>query len=248
MGIVSRTLTWHSSSSLQMSKDRQKKMSYCSRETDLQYKLSQRQRPSRSECYYTSVTNRQGTEHRQEVNCLTQNKEQLVVYLPPYLPHNLAVRAVEDILDMKYNQLDNKSQNLTLRKTSAVASPIRHVADVHRKTSLQGNQNAESRTGESPYDGGGESQCDSGVFSEPGQNFLLSKNSKDQDISASISSTSVLGRLDTLDRKISEQFSNQTKERCPVAGARDDGKDSQEENELKQLLLKKLSLFRNKKV
>ena len=78
---------------------------------------------------------------------MTQNKEELVVYLPPYLPHNLAVRAVEDILDMKYYQLDNKSLNLTLRKTSA-ASPYRHVADVHRKTSLQENQKAESRTGE----------------------------------------------------------------------------------------------------
>ena len=94
------------------------------------------------------MTNRQGTEDRQEVNCLTQNREELVVYLPPYLPHNLAVRAVEDILDMKYNQLDNKSLNLTLRKTSAVASPIRHVADVHRKTSLQENQKVEGRTGE----------------------------------------------------------------------------------------------------
>ena len=131
-----------------MSKDRQKKMSYCSREPDLHYTQSQRHRPSRSECYYTSGTNRQGTEDRQEVNCLTQNREELVVYLPPYLPHNLAVRAVEDILDMKYNQLDNKSLNMTLRKTSAVASPIRHVADVHRKTNLQENQKVDSRTGE----------------------------------------------------------------------------------------------------
>ena len=79
---------------------------------------------------------------------MTQDREELVVYLPPYLPHNLAVRAVEDILDMKYNQLDNKSLNLTLRKTSAAASPYRHVADIHRKTSLQENQKVKGRTGE----------------------------------------------------------------------------------------------------
>ena len=85
------------------------------------------------------------------------------------------------------------------------------------------------------------------MFSEPGQNFLLSKNSKDQAISASISSTSVLGRLDTLDRKISA-FSKQTKPKCQVVGGNENIKDSLEENELKELLMRKLSLFKNSKI
>ena len=134
-----------------MSKDRdpqQKKMSYCIREGDQQHRLPHRQRSS-DEYYFTSVTKKQSNEHRQEVNCLTQNREQLVVYLPPYLPHNLAVKAVEDILDMKYYQIENKSLNLTFRKTSAAASsPYTHVADVHRKNSLQEYQRVHSATGE----------------------------------------------------------------------------------------------------
>ena len=135
-----------------MSKDRQhqqKKMSYFTRETDQHYRLPHRQRSS-GEYYYTGVTKKQDTECRQEVNCLTQNREQLVVYLPPYLPHNLAVKAVEDILDMKYNQIENKSPSLTSRKTSAasVLSPYTHVADVHRKNSLQEYQRVHSTTGE----------------------------------------------------------------------------------------------------
>ena len=85
------------------------------------------------------------------------------------------------------------------------------------------------------------------MFSEPSQNFLLSKTTKDQDISARISPTSVLDKLDNLDRKISE-FSNKTIPRYQVAGTSDDGKDNQEENELKQLLYRKLSLFKNNKI
>ena len=84
------------------------------------------------------------------------------------------------------------------------------------------------------------------MFSEPCQNFVLSKNTKDQDISASISSTSVLDRLDNLDRKISE-FSNKSKPRCKVTSTCDEVKDNQEENELKQLLYQKLSMFKNNK-
>ena len=133
-----------------MSKGRQpqqKKMSYFTRETDQKYRVPKR---SRGEYYYTGVTKIQDTECRQEVNCLTQNREQLVVYLPPYLPHNLAVKAVEDILDMKYYQIENKSPGLTSRKTSVASalSPYTHVADVHRKNSLQEYQRVQSTTGE----------------------------------------------------------------------------------------------------
>ena len=35
-----------------------------------------------------------------EVMCLTVNKEQLTIYLPPSLPHEKAVMTVEDILEV----------------------------------------------------------------------------------------------------------------------------------------------------
>ena len=70
--------------------------------------LSSSTMPSGYECY-KGIARRRGSEPSQEVRCLTLDKEQLMVYLPPYLPHNMAVRAVEDILDKHHYQLDKHS-------------------------------------------------------------------------------------------------------------------------------------------
>ena len=43
---------------------------------------------------------RRGSHPNQEVRCLTLSKEQLNVYLPPNLPHDQAVRVVENVLEV----------------------------------------------------------------------------------------------------------------------------------------------------
>ena len=43
---------------------------------------------------------RRGSHPNQEVRCLTLSKEQLNVYLPPTLPHDQAVRVVENVLEV----------------------------------------------------------------------------------------------------------------------------------------------------
>jgi hypothetical protein len=70
--------------------------------------LSSSTKPTGYACY-NGITRRRGSDPSQEVRCLTQDKEQLMVYLPPYLPHNMAVRAVEDILDKHHYQMDKHS-------------------------------------------------------------------------------------------------------------------------------------------
>ena len=41
----------------------------------------------------------------QQVRCLTVSKEQLMVYLPPTLPHDKAVYIVEHILEVNFQFL-----------------------------------------------------------------------------------------------------------------------------------------------
>merc|ERR1712025_1211071 len=102
----------------------------------------------------------------------------------------MAVKAVEDILDMKYNQIHKQvAHHATSRKTSASSSSFSsHMADVHKRTSWQENIKGYTAS-ESIHDEG--SQFDSGVFSEEGQNFLLNKRSNDPQTPVEISSTSV---------------------------------------------------------
>ena len=95
------------------------------------------------ECY-KGFTMRRGSDPRQEVRCLMDNNKQLTIYLPPYLPHNMAVKAVEDIRDKQYYQLDKNSSFPFFRKTSVSSSSSihpstrsSHVADLHRETSNQ---------------------------------------------------------------------------------------------------------------
>ena len=47
---------------------------------------------------YKGIARRRGSDSSQEVRCLTLDMEQLIIYLPPYLPQNMAVMAVEDII------------------------------------------------------------------------------------------------------------------------------------------------------
>ena len=109
--------------------------------TDLGYRPQGRIQRRSADYRYSGLTTMNAAEPSQEVNCLTQNREQLVVYLPPYLPHNMAVKAVEDILDMKYNQIHKQvAHHVTSRKTSASSSSFSsHMADVHKRTSWQEN-------------------------------------------------------------------------------------------------------------
>ena len=65
-----------------------------------------------------------------------------MVYLPPYLPHNMAVRAVEDILDKHHYLLDKHSLFPYSDKSSVSSSSSPHhstrsslVEDLHGKTS-----------------------------------------------------------------------------------------------------------------
>ena len=98
---------------------------------------------------------RRGSDPRQEVRCFMVNKEQLTIYLPPYLPHNMAVKAVEDIMDKQYYQLDKNSSFPFSRKTSISSSSSihpstrsSHVADLHRETSHQEEKGNFSTGGE----------------------------------------------------------------------------------------------------
>ena len=91
------------------------------------------------------------------------------------------------------------------------------------------------------------SQFDSGVFSEEGQNFLLNKRSNDPQTPVEISSTSVLDSLDNLDKKLSE-FSNKRKPSYQIKGGSDKNMVTPEDLEFKQLLIRKLTLFKNNRV
>ena len=116
--------------------------------------LSSSTLPSGYACY-KGIGRRKGSDPSQEVKCLTQDKEQLMVYLPPYLPHNMAVRAVEDILDKHHYQLDKHSTFPYSEKSSfssfSSPQPITRsslVADLHRKTSPVEDQTIINTAGE----------------------------------------------------------------------------------------------------
>ena len=89
-----------------------------------------------------------------------------------------------------------------------------------------------------------ESQFDSGIFSEPKQSLILNKRSNSQDISTdNLYSSSVLKRLDSLEKKISV-FSIKTENNDEVASIPNEKKTT-EDLEIKQLLFRKLTMFRN---
>jgi hypothetical protein len=110
--------------------------------------LSSSTKPTGYACY-KGITRRRGSDPSQEVRCLTQDKEQLMVYLPPYLPHNMAVRAVEDILDKHHYQMDKHSTS-SVSSSSSLHPSTRSslVADLHRKTSHVEDQTNISTAGE----------------------------------------------------------------------------------------------------
>ena len=110
--------------------------------------------PSGYACY-KGIGRRKGSDPSQEVRCLTLDKEQLMVYLPPYLPHNMAVRAVEDILDKHHYQLDKHSTFTYSGRSSVSSSSSLHpitrsslVADLHKKNSHGEDQTKASTAGE----------------------------------------------------------------------------------------------------
>ena len=55
----------------------------------------------------------------QQVNCFTLSREQMTVYLPTYLPHRLAVVAVEDILEKHHYKMERYSSFPFLRGSSS---------------------------------------------------------------------------------------------------------------------------------
>ena len=116
--------------------------------------MPNRTQASSYECY-KGITMRRGCDPRQEVRCFMVNKKELTIYLPPYLPHNMAVKAVEDILDKQYYQMDKHSSLPFSRKTSISSSTSfhpstrsSHLDDLHRKTSRQDEQRNCSVAGE----------------------------------------------------------------------------------------------------
>ena len=88
--------------------------------------------PTAAYGWYKGPGRRRGSDPSQEVRCLTLTKEQLTVYLPPTLPHHLAVKAVEDILDSYHYRQERHCPISFTRKMTPLP---RQVADLHRKTS-----------------------------------------------------------------------------------------------------------------
>ena len=85
--------------------------------------LSQRQPMSSRTLSMGNVPVRiRGSDPSQEVRCLMLNKEQLTVYLPLYLPHRMAVKAVDDALTTHYYQLNKHSPFPFCRKNSDSSS------------------------------------------------------------------------------------------------------------------------------
>jgi hypothetical protein len=93
----------------------------------------------------------------------------------------------------------------------------------------------------------GASQFDSGMYSDPRQSFQSNIRKSDQStISTDKSYTSsVLERLDSLETKIST-FSSKSENNCKVKEI-PDAKEIYEDLEIKQLLFRKLTQFRNKR-
>merc|ERR1711970_359049 len=162
----------------------------------------------------------------QEVRCLTISREQLMVYLPQALPHKVAAEAVEQILDSHSNKHGKHSWSEQCYTSGG------QMAGVHSKDSMVRERRCS-----------GESQFDSGIFSEPLQSIRSSlRKSSKNDKTSEFDTESVLERLDRLEKKISS-FSikdNATKVNDVKV------KDNVEDLEIKQLLFRKLTQFRNK--
>ena len=162
-------------------------------------------------------------ESSQEVRCFTITQEQLNILLPPHLPHKLAVRAVEDILDQ---------QHLNTRRMFSDYPTDIAMSFNQASNDMATEQNKSLEDEGTPT----ENAFDSGIFSEP-----ASEGKEEQSIHSG-GATQVLEKLDTLEKKVSaftlksEQVRKVTKSKC-----------SSEEQELRQMLFRKLSQFRDKK-
>ena len=56
----------------------------------------------------------------QQVRCLTVSQEQIMVYLPPTLPHDKAVTMVENILEVGTNNHVFKYSKISEHRTSVL--------------------------------------------------------------------------------------------------------------------------------
>ena len=84
-------------------------------------------------------------------------------------------------------------------------------------------------------------QHDSGIFSDSG-------HSLESDLVVSRKYSSVMDRLDRLEEKLSFISSQASAFSTVKTGDREGGEDSEEDREIKQMLFRKLTTFRNKQI